>query len=161
MKVSHHTSGRKMALLLAAAVLALLGLAASPSLAEPKPRGHAALGCRQCHSLHNPKGKHLWAAQPPARTEKGTQLLAGEALCYACHKEDGRSHFFEPGSSHPINVAPSPRVQVPPELGTTFVEGLGRVITCTSCHTPHGSSPKLLKITDVQDRLCLACHRFN
>ncbi len=142
-----------------AAGLALL-LCTSDGAAEER-KGHAALSCKQCHNLHFPKGKHLWSSQPPTRTEKGTMLLAGEALCYSCHKSGGKGHFFEPGSSHPINVAPSNRVQVPPELGTTFVEGLGRVITCTSCHTPHGSSPKLLKISDEQDRLCLACHRFN
>lgn len=148
---------RSLAVLLLAAMLFCDALPA----AEPAGKGHAALGCKACHNTHFPKGKHLWATEPPQRTAKGTLLLSGESLCYSCHKDDTRGHFFEPGSSHPINVVPSARVQVPRELGTTFVEGLGHVITCTSCHTPHGSSPKLLKITDQQDRLCVACHRFN
>ncbi|MBI4871179.1 MAG: hypothetical protein HY814_06390 [Candidatus Riflebacteria bacterium] len=123
-------------------------------------KGHAGLSCRSCHNAHYPRGKHLFSQQPPQQTERGTKLLAGEALCYSCHKGSAKGHFFEPGSSHPINVVPSARVTVPRELGTTYVAGLGAVITCTSCHTPHGSSPKLLKITDEDDRLCLACHRY-
>ncbi len=123
-------------------------------------QGHKGISCRTCHNTHYPKGKHLWSTKLAEKTSRGTLLLAEEALCYSCHKEDSGGHFFEPGRSHPINVVPSVRVQVPQELGTTFVEGLGHIITCNSCHTPHGSAPKLLKITDQDDKLCVACHRF-
>jgi predicted CXXCH cytochrome family protein len=139
---------------------ALLLLAMATPQVQAAGKGHTGIGCRTCHNMHYPRGKHLWASQPPQKTARGTQLLAGEALCYSCHKDAAQAHFFEPGSSHPINVVPSPGVTVPKELGVTFVPGLGGVITCTSCHTPHGASPKLLKITDDQDKLCVACHRF-
>ena len=118
-----------------------------------------AFSCRTCHSTHFPKGRFLWATTPKKKTARGTLLLSTEALCYTCHSEKGKgARFFEPGMSHPVNVVPSDRVKVPPELGTVFVKGVGNVITCTSCHDPHGRRDKFLKLPLEKDELCRACH---
>ena len=84
-----------------------------------------------------------------------------DALCYTCHRTDGKdAHFFEPGKSHPINVAPSKKTKIPAELPLTFVKGIGRVMTCTTCHNPHNRKPRFLRIPKAQNRICLACHQF-
>lgn len=116
-------------------------------------------GCKACHDIHYPKGRALWAT-PLSRMNSGkVPLTSSDAMCYSCHKaEEKGGKFFLPGHSHPINVVPSADTKIPKKLGTTYVEGVGRVITCVSCHDPHSSNPKFLKIKNDQDALCKACH---
>jgi len=127
--------------------------------AETETNNKRSVSCRTCHSTHWPKGRFLWAASPRGKTGQGTLLVATEALCYTCHSEKGKgAEFFEPGMSHPINVVPSDKIKVPDELGTVFVKDVGNVVTCTSCHDPHGRQKKFLKLPVEGDRLCKACH---
>ena len=115
--------------------------------------------CRTCHSTHFPKGRFLWATDPKHKTAKGTLLMSTEALCYTCHSEEGKgARFFEPGMSHPINVVPSKKIKVPEKLGTVYVKDVGNVITCTSCHDPHGRQELFLKVPLKNDELCKSCH---
>jgi len=127
---------------------------------QPAENNKHNFSCRTCHSTHFPKGRFLWANKPKSKTSVGTPLVATEALCYTCHSEKGKgAEFFEPGHSHPINVVPSKKIKVPKELGTVFVQGVGNVITCTSCHDPHGTQKSFLKIPQEDDKLCKACHQ--
>ena len=115
--------------------------------------------CRTCHSTHAPKGRFLWASDPKKKTAKGSLLMSTEALCYTCHSEKGKgARFFEPGMSHPINVVPSDKIKVPANLGTVYVKDVGNVITCTSCHDPHGRQEFFLKAPLKDDKLCNSCH---
>ena len=116
-------------------------------------------GCKACHDIHYPKGRALWATPLSKMNSKRVPLTATDAMCYSCHKAEKKGgKFFLPGHSHPINVVPSAKTQIPKILGTTYVEGIGRVITCVSCHDPHSSNPKFLKIKNDRDALCKACH---
>lgn len=116
-------------------------------------------GCKACHDIHYPKGRALWATPLSKVNAKKVPLTPTDAMCYSCHKaEEKGGKFFLPGHSHPINVVPSSNTQIPKKLGTTYVEGVGRVITCVSCHDPHSSNPKFLKIKNDRDALCKACH---
>lgn len=146
------------------ALMVMASLLVVPTLwaAGPEAKGNDkhAFACKTCHSTHFPKGRFLWASSPRPLTESKTPLLATEALCFTCHGEKGKgAEFFEPGKSHPINVVPSAKIKVPAELGTVFVKDVGNVITCTSCHDPHGRQPKFLKLPLDDDRLCKACHQ--
>ncbi len=115
--------------------------------------------CAACHNIHHPKGQFLWATPLMPHSANKVPLTPSDAMCYSCHQEEHKGgKFFMPGHSHPINVVPSDKVKIPKILGTTMVEGVGRVITCVSCHDPHSSNPKFLKITMKDDLLCRACH---
>jgi|GEM_PF-937213 len=116
-------------------------------------------GCKACHDIHNPKGQSLWPTPLVHGDGKQISLTPQDAMCYACHKAENKGgKFFLPGHSHPINVVPSAKTKIPKVLGTTYVEGVGRVITCVSCHDPHSSNSKFLKIKNENDALCKACH---
>lgn len=68
------------------------------------------------------------------------QTLGGAANCSTCH------NFHPPAGWRPPVVLFGP-------VGSKKVE-------CPSCHTPHGVGvPKLLRSTNVQSRMCLACHQ--
>jgi predicted CXXCH cytochrome family protein len=132
----------------------------STAFTETKNTKHD-FGCKECHSVHHAKGQRaLWPTE--LKTEDGTIALTPvDAMCYTCHKEEdkGGKKFFMPGHSHPINVKPSNKVKIPKILGTTYIEGIGRVITCVSCHDPHSSEKKFLKVTMEDDLLCRSCHQ--
>ncbi len=116
-------------------------------------------GCAACHDIHNPKGQVLWATSLELVGEGKSRLTPVDGMCYTCHKGETKGgKFFIPGHSHPISVVPSAKVKIPKVLGTTYVEGVGRVITCVSCHDPHSSNKKFLKIPNKNDALCKACH---
>lgn len=118
-------------------------------------------GCITCHSTHRPAGPSLFPSPVPDQTDSGTPLLGQEGMCYSCHKtEEKGGKFFEPGFSHPVNVQPPQGMVVPAELGTTLVQGLGEVITCSSCHDPHSKTRGFLKVPLQNDQLCISCHKM-
>ncbi len=123
-------------------------------------KGHGRFSCLKCHTPHSPKGKKLWAMPVKKKTRHGTALVGEEPLCYSCHNTpDKGANFFEPGKSHPINVVPPAGMEIPAVLGTTYVPGIGRVITCLSCHDPHLKTPYMLKVPLKDGRLCKSCHK--
>ena len=143
----------------ALAVLVLLG--SLPTLGAAEPNRKHDFKCESCHSIHQPKGTRLWPSKPVRSTAKGTPLVKSDALCYTCHRTDGKdAHKFEPGKSHPINVSPSKKCKVSPTLPLTYVKGIGKVMTCTTCHDPHNRKAGFLRITNKGNRLCLACHPY-
>lgn len=67
-------------------------------------------------------------------------------VCYKCHPHD---------SSHPVGVkAESPKIRTPEGLPT--IEG--GIITCVTCHTPHGGDRIHFNRFDFRKDLCMRCH---
>ncbi|MBN1957159.1 MAG: hypothetical protein JXQ81_00470 [Desulfuromonadales bacterium] len=67
--------------------------------------------------------------------------------CYQCHPESTL------GTSHPVRLYGGLDVRIPQELPT--VEGM---MTCVTCHDPHGSAGKMLVRETIKTKLCVACH---
>lgn len=68
-------------------------------------------------------------------------------VCVKCHSQ---------GASHPVGVrSKGPNTRIPPELPT--IEG--GMMTCVTCHDPHGGDKEHLGRMDVKKDLCEACHR--
>jgi predicted CXXCH cytochrome family protein len=67
------------------------------------------------------------------------------SACIQCHQP----HL------HPLNVAPTkPGITIPPEFPTLS----GGRITCTSCHSPHGSDFDFYMRKPDKQELCASCH---
>lgn len=67
-------------------------------------------------------------------------------VCYKCHPHD---------SSHPVGVrAESPKIRTPKDLPTID----GGIITCVTCHTPHGGDRVFFNRFDFRKDLCMRCH---
>jgi len=92
-----------------------------------------------------PQGGKLHPAtkHPPLRSPE--DLAIGS--CYSCHPESTL------GASHPVCLYGGKDVHIPKELPT--VEGM---LTCVTCHAPHGSTAKNLVRETVKTKLCVACH---
>lgn len=70
-------------------------------------------------------------------------------LCYTCHPENGL------GTSHPVRIyAKSKNTHIPASLPT----GNNGMLTCVTCHDPHGSKSKALVRELIVTKLCVACH---
>ncbi len=87
--------------------------------------------CMTCHSPHSTEDDHLLKT----RTFN---------LCVGCHETYKANH---PVERHPVRLA-------------TITEGDGSVISCVSCHEPHGGkNPALVKVSGGRMAICLQCHR--
>lgn len=119
-------------LLLAVASLGAWWMHAGADGARFHPRG---MECQNCHL----SGKQT-------KPEQAGMLTASqEALCGGCHANALKV-------SHPSGITPKGRI--PPEYPLDWKGDL----TCTSCHTPHGNSPGLLRGVKRGRDFCLACH---
>ncbi len=91
--------------------------------------------CQSCH-----------LAGKQTKPEQASMLIAGqEALCGGCHANALKV-------SHPSGFAP--KGKIPLEYPLDWKGDL----TCTSCHTPHGNLPGLLRGVKHGRDFCLACH---
>lgn len=70
----------------------------------------------------------------------------GLESCKNCHSQGP--------ASHPVGVASSESVRITENLPT----GEGGVITCVTCHTPHGGKLKFLARVDFKRDMCIMCH---
>lgn len=68
-------------------------------------------------------------------------------VCYQCHSE------ADLGTSHPVRLYGGKNVQIPDELPT--VDGM---LTCVTCHNPHGSEGEMLVREIIKTKLCVTCH---
>lgn len=80
---------------------------------------------------------------PPLREPEDLAITA----CYQCHPASML------GTSHPIRLYNGQDVRIPDDLPT--VEGM---LTCVTCHDPHGSEGKMLVRETIKTKLCVACH---
>ena len=82
--------------------------------------------------------EHGFGLLPPRRA----QIDA----CVKCHPQ---------GVSHPVGVrSRPPGTRVPPDLPTIQ----GGVITCVTCHYPHGGNRRYFARLDVKRDICVTCH---
>jgi predicted CXXCH cytochrome family protein len=102
------------------------------------------VGCTSCHRVHQSRavlaeplmraeGLATTHATAPAR--RGSLLKPQPELCFDCHKQQ-RAQFLS-SSHHPVR------------------EGL---MTCTSCHQPHGAALGMLATAERVNDLCYRCH---
>jgi DmsE family decaheme c-type cytochrome len=88
------------------------------------------LACTDCHKLHHPRGDPVLAQARQAE------------VCVACHKTQ-RADFHKP-SAHPVLRG-----------GATLQGGL---MTCSSCHAPHGSPAQAGLNKSTLNQTCYSCH---
>ncbi|OAG26682.1 cytochrome c3 family protein [Thermodesulfatator autotrophicus] len=96
----------------------------------------SALGCVACHDPH--------------ATNYRYQLKDGpiNKWCTTCHQQFKGLKRGHPLKSHPL-------------LGPKDPLRKGRMLSCTSCHNPHGSIYKHLLIEDVTGgKICTKCHNY-
>ncbi len=68
-------------------------------------------------------------------------------VCIECHRQ---------GVSHPVGIsANSPSTVIPKNLPTLE----GGIITCVTCHYPHGSDKPFFARMDFERDICIECHR--
>lgn len=80
---------------------------------------------------------------PPLRTPEDLAINA----CYQCHPESTL------GTSHPVRLYSGRDVRIPDDLPT--VDGM---LTCVTCHDPHGSDGQMLVREVIKTKLCVTCH---
>ncbi len=93
------------------------------------------------------------AAAPAVVTDADHPLLRDSEeltidVCYSCH----------PGirsvASHPVRIYATGDTRIPDEL-QTIKDGM---ITCATCHNPHGGEGKKLVREVIKTKLCVTCH---
>jgi len=92
-------------------------------------------------------------AEPAATAETHPPLRDPEEaaidVCYSCHPAPTI------GTSHPVRVyAAGNEIRIPDDLPTVR-DGM---ITCVTCHDPHGADGKNLVRETIKTKLCVACH---
>lgn len=86
------------------------------------------LGCLSCHSVHHAKSKEKLLVR---RTQNET--------CLSCHTDMRKMQFQR--STHIFRD-----------------ENRNELISCTSCHNPHGSQTAKMLIGDSTNETCNTCH---
>lgn len=94
----------------------------------------------------------LEASIQEGATADGHPMLIGKEdlsinACYRCHPESTL------GTSHPVRLYGGHDVRIPDDLPT--VDGM---LTCVTCHDPHGAAGKMLVREAIKTKLCVACH---
>jgi len=67
--------------------------------------------------------------------------------CYGCHLPESL------GVSHPVGVEPTGTTTIPEDLPME-----GGVITCVTCHKPHGGDRKYFAQKEITEDICISCH---
>ncbi len=80
------------------------------------------------------------------------ELRDGAALnidaCYQCHPAE------DLGVSHPVGMGPSEKTKIPDDLPTLE----GGILTCVTCHDPHGGIRRYFARKDISKDICISCH---
>lgn len=75
-----------------------------------------------------------------------TKREAGLETCKKCH--------YQGPAAHPVGITSSRFVKVSQNLPTAE----GGIMTCVTCHTPHGGKLKYLARMDFKRDICVLCH---
>lgn len=70
---------------------------------------------------------------------------SGIDACVTCHRQ---------GASHPVGVTSKGNIRIPNNLPTAE----GNIMTCVTCHTPHGGKERYLARVDFKRDICVLCH---
>jgi predicted CXXCH cytochrome family protein len=81
-------------------------------------------------------------------------LRTGRALTIDACNQSGCHPPASLGISHPVGVPLRNRMPVPENLPTLE----GGIITCVTCHSPHGGTRKYFAQDDFSKKICLTCH---
>ncbi len=68
--------------------------------------------------------------------------------CYSCHTPE------KLGTTHSIRVYSGPDAKIPDDLPTVK----GGMMTCATCHHPHGGAVKYFVRKKITTKLCVSCH---
>jgi len=68
--------------------------------------------------------------------------------CYSCHTQESL------GTTHSIRVYSGEKTKIPSDLPTVK----GGMITCVTCHYPHGGGGKHFVRKKITTKLCISCH---
>jgi len=102
-------------------------------------------------SLNKPSRIHLDIAEQAGEQQTTVHSFPPErystiTACLKCHKQ---------GASHPVGIrARKPGIRTPDDL-PTIENGM---LTCVTCHDPHGSSNQSLARVDFKRNICIKCH---
>ena len=98
--------------------------------------------------------KNEFQVEPPQENEAKHPKLRGPddltiKVCLSCHSEG------ELGTSHPVRIyARNGKTRIPSDLPTIN----GGMMTCVTCHLPHGAPGKHLVREKILTKLCVTCH---
>ena len=123
------------------AILLVLATAGAPERPDPHRAG---ADCAWCHTADAAQLERDPAA---ARAALRPDL---DARCSACHSGEGPSH----------RTGIRPTRPVPADLPLSD----GGLITCSTCHYPHGEGDRRQayeRMDNRRGRLCLACHTLS
>lgn len=85
----------------------------------------------------------------PELREKNSKALTIDACYqYECHPPE------DLGISHPVGIGASEKTKVPDDLPTLE----GGVLTCVTCHFPHGGSRRYFARKEITRDICISCH---
>lgn len=105
---------------------------------------------------------YIKATEPTQTLETATVVSADEEghvalrdgvdlhidACYQCHPAE------DLGVSHPVGVRPGPKTAIPDDLPTLE----GGVLTCVTCHSPHGGVRRYFARKETSKDICVSCH---
>lgn len=119
--------------------------------------------CKECHSIHNAKGKAIIGVEPNKKEKNPSTGSTSDddiALCLGCHNQNEGIMPVMLSTTHPVGMKPG-KVKVPSDL----LRANGAV-GCMSCHEPHPSNPNykylrsnapIAKAGDM-GKFCAICH---
>ncbi|GEM_PF-3784136 len=110
--------------------------------------------CVECHIVDESGGPlPLSFAEktvlPPEHLPLTDQYFLNVKVCDKCHPD------YRGTMSHPVEVFPTPGMQVP-EGYSMLADGR---MSCQTCHTAHASDTEYRLVRPTQKELCLGCHR--
>ena len=124
---------------------------ATMTVPDQLPLSQGQIKCRTCHSAHT-------SGQINSDFKKAVFLRMDNRdgqMCLSCH---GDYAGGPQRGSHPLGPMdldiPSDLIAAGAKVGSS-----ARQVTCSVCHTPHGSSTDQLLVMSVQsNQLCVSCH---